>query len=99
MGEFSVLSNDHKDSVIAAVLKVLEGLTGVQEFDQAYAYRHSAGGISWGVNAGAAGFCIARGVLYSTGSKVCHDTLVAYFDGRRIRVDVENVIRVYLEQT
>lgn len=29
---------------------------------EVYSYRHPGGGISWGVNGGAKGFCIARGI-------------------------------------
>ena len=62
MSEFRLLSAEHRKDVAVAVLKCLE--TGkMEEEDQAYAYPHPSGAISWGVNAGPNDFNIARGML------------------------------------
>lgn len=62
--EYADLINPHKAAVDQAIAQAKETGRGSVpvENGEAYAYPHPGGGIAWGVNGGAQGFNIARGV-------------------------------------
>lgn len=65
MREYSILSQNHKDEVVGAVEEAVRN-GGLQTCGHAYAYKHGEDDdspVSWGVNAGPHGWCVARGVL------------------------------------
>ena len=67
MDEYSLLKDDQRAAVDQAVdMVVCNGsrqTVAVSDGGEAYAYPHPAGGVSWGVNSGETGHCIARGVV------------------------------------
>jgi hypothetical protein len=62
--EFDVLDAETQAVVRRAVELAREHETWSEPFrtGDVYAYRHPGGGIAWGVNGGAHGFNIARGI-------------------------------------
>lgn len=62
--EFDELDAETQATVLRVVEKARAKETWSEPFrtGDVYAYRHPGGGISWGVNGGAQGFNIARGI-------------------------------------
>lgn len=81
MNEFKTLTPQHQSQVVGAVEEALKGSGGLHECGQAYAYIGGMGCLSWGVNAGQHGFCIARGLVMPDAVRDLADTRIHWMDG------------------